>query len=450
MQRVLRTLSLAGPVFLLLLGLPAAVRGQFDITTNNGVITITGYTGPGGPVIIPSTTNDLPVTRVGIFAFYGSTSVTSITIPSCVTNIGDWAFSSCTSLAEISVDELNPVYGSVDGVLFDKSTNLLIQLPGGKTGNYAIPDSVTSINDSAFWFSSLAGVTIGNNVTSVPDHTFYNCGSLTNITIASNVTSVGTSAFAYCYSLTAISVDALNPVYCSIDGVLFNKSTNTLIQCPQGKTGCYTIPDGVISIGVDALSYCTSLDRVIVPNSITNIGDWAFRCCYGLTNVVIGTNVSSIGSEAFSYCNNLISLTIPSSVTNIGDWAFSYCPDLMSIYFLGNAPILGSDACYKATNSVIYYLPGTADWEAWFGSRPTALWTPLIQTGDTSFGLQTNQFGFNIAWASSMTVVVEACTDLAYAIWSPLQTNTLTSDTLFFTDPEWTNHPARFYRVRWP
>ena len=64
--------------------------------------------------------------------------------------------------------------------------------------------------------------------------------------------------------------------------------------------------------------------------------------------------------------------------------------------------------------------------------------------------VQTNQFGFNIAWASGQVVAVEACTDLANPIWSPLQTNTLSSDTPYFSDPHWTNYPARFYRVRSP
>ena len=59
-----------------------------------------------------------------------------------------------------------------------------------------------------------------------------------------------------------------------------------------------------------------------------------------------------------------------------------------------------------------------------------------------------NQLGFNIARASGQVVVVEACTDLAQPVWAPLQTNTLSRDTFYFSDPQWTNSPARFYRVR--
>ena len=73
-----------------------------------------------------------------------------------------------------------------------------------------------------------------------------------------------------------------------------------------------------------------------------------------------------------------------------------------------------------------------------------------MQTGDAGFGVRTNQFGFNIAWASGQTVVEEACTNLTNPVWQPVQTNTLTSDSLYFNDPQWTNYPARFYRLHAP
>ena len=113
----------------------------FNYTTNNGAITITGYIGSGGAVSIPSTINGLPVTSIGSWAF-ASTTLTSVIIPNSVTVISDGAFSYCPSLATITVDALNPVYNSVDGVLFDKSTNTLIQCPGGKVGGYIVPNSV--------------------------------------------------------------------------------------------------------------------------------------------------------------------------------------------------------------------------------------------------------------------------------------------------------------------
>jgi len=150
------------------------------------------------------------------------------------------------------------------------------------------------------------------------------------------------------------------------------------------------------------------------------------------------------------YCSNLTSVTISKSVTSIGSLAFGFCSSLRAVYSQGDAPRVGSSVFSGANNATGYYLPGTTGWSEVFGDRPTALWLAQIQTTDASFGVRTNQFGFNIAWASGMTATVEAYTNLANPVWSPLQTNTLTSDSLYFSDPEWTNHPARFYRIRWP
>src|SRR5207249_1103539 len=128
-----------------MIGFVASAEAQFTYVTNNGAITITGYTGPGGAVAIPDTINSWPVVRIGNSAFYGSRSLTNITIPNSVTSIGYRAFAGCTRLAEITVDAQNAVYSSVNGVLFDKSQAMLIEYPAGKVGGYTIPNSASSI-----------------------------------------------------------------------------------------------------------------------------------------------------------------------------------------------------------------------------------------------------------------------------------------------------------------
>ncbi len=359
---------------LLLLALPAVVQAQFNYTTNNGAITITEYTGLSmDAVTIPPSINGLPVTSIGDSAFRNCWSLPGATIGINVTSIGDSAFADCWSLASVTIGP-----------------------------------HVTSIGDSAFgncW--SLTRVTIPSSVTSIGAWAFYYCTSLTHVSVPGSVTSIGNGAFQACPSLTAISVDASDPVYSSVDGVLFDRSQTTLIFCPQGKAEAYTIPNSVTSIGTNAFYGCGSVNSVTIPNSVTNLDNGALRNCTSLT----------------------------------------------AVYFRANAPSLGLDVFYGDNNATVYYLPGTTGWGPTFGSRPTALWLlpyPLILDGGSSFGVQTNGFGFIISWATNLSVVVEACTDLANPTWSPTSTNALSDGSCYFSDPQWGNYPGRFYRIRWP
>ena len=134
-------------------------------------------------------------------------------------------------------------------------------------------------------------------------------------------------------------------------------------------------------------------------------------------------------------------------------WFFYSCSSLRGVYFKGNAPSVGSSVFTGADSATIYYLPGTTGWGPTFCDRSTALWWlphPVILTLAPSFGVLSNEFGFTISWATNTSVVVETCTNLANPAWSPVQTNALTDGWSYFSDPEWTNHPARFYRLRSP
>jgi hypothetical protein len=313
--------------------------------------------------------------------FSGCTNLTSVTIPNTVTDIGYGAFSSFTSLTNVMVDALNSAYSSFDGVLFNKSQSMLILCPPAKAGSFTIPNRVTIIGDEAFQFcASLTNVTMCNNVTSIGNYAFRACTSLTSVMIGNSVTNIGDAAFYFCTSLNTIAVDALNSNYASLDGVLFNKSKTTIVQCPGGKTGSYTVPNSVTSIGASAFQNCTGLTNLTIADIVSSIGDAAFQFCNNLTNVTIGNSVTNIGVGAFQSCNSLTSVTIGNSVTSIGTAAFAFCNSLARVYFKGNKPgidgfVFRVDRNAKH-NATVYYLPGTQGWRRTFDGCPTALWKP--------------------------------------------------------------------------
>jgi hypothetical protein len=369
-------------------------------TTNNNTITITAYVGSGGDVTIPDMIIGLPVTSIGDYAFNNCYDLTSITILDSVTNIGDWAFYSC-GLTNVAIG--NSVT-SIGYAAFGSCAGLT---------SITIPDSVTSLGDWVFDSCGLTNVAIGSSVTSIGNDAISDCTSLINITIPNNVTSIGDNAFDYCTSLTSV-----------------------------------VIPDSVTNIGDGAFGQCYSLTDAIIGSSVTSIGISAFDSCYGLTNITIGNSVTSIGDGAFNGCTSLTGITIPNSIANIGDYAFAACDSLTAAYFDGNAPP-DDGSVFSGDTATVYYLLGTAGWGATFGGQPTVP-NPQIQTSDASFGIQTNQFGFSIADFSNQVVVVEACTDLANPVWSPVGTNTITGGSSYFGDPQWTNYPGRYYRLRSP
>ena len=228
-------------------------------------------------VIIPDT-----VTSIEERAFYCCSEMTSIFIPASVSSIGNNAFGNCDKLKEITVSDDNKYYTTVDGVLFDKSMSKLICYPEGKEGtSYTIPESVTSLEPYALQGSSLNTIQLPNKLTLIREGALSYMSGISSINIPENVTDIEPYAFAFS-GLTEIKVDENNKHYSSKDGVLFNKNLSTLIYYPSSKPGTeYSVPNGVTRIEDYSFVGVFSLQKIIIPESVTSMGKTVFFCCDG-------------------------------------------------------------------------------------------------------------------------------------------------------------------------
>ncbi len=445
---------------------PQIATFSFRTTTNNGAITITGFAGSlASALTIPGTLGGLPVTRIGPRAFYFCPMLTNVVIPDSVTSIGDYAFNSCGSLNSV-------VFGA--GVT--NIGNFAFTFDSSLTG-LTFPDSVTGIGSNAFEYcTGLTSITIPDSVTSLGDLAFGSCGGLTNVVLGNGVTNIGNLAFNFCTNLTGIAIpenvlNLGNAAFCSCSNLV-----SATIDCRNigdfafgycGSLSNVAIGSNVTNIGNFAFAFCNSLTGIIIPGQIAgigvnafyscanlanltigggNIGDYAFSACGSLSSVVIGSGVPNVGVGAFADCSSLPSVMISGGVASLGGYAFGADNGLTRIYFLGNAPTADSTV-FPGVPGTVYYLPGATGWTNPFAGLPVVLWNPVIQTGDGSFGVQSNQFGFNITGIANIPIVVEACTNLANPMWAPLLAGTLTNGALYFSDPGWTNYPERFYRI---
>jgi BspA type Leucine rich repeat region (6 copies) len=224
-------------------------------------------------------------------------------------------------------------------------------------------------------------------------------------------------------------------------------------------SGAVTLPSSVngytvTAIGDDAFGE-DNITSVLIPSTVSSIGPEAFVDCVDLGSATIPDSVTTIGAQAFEG-TAISSITIPPSVGSIGANAFDGCNSLANVYFLGNAPTADGSVFedYLSANgydpATVYYLNGATGFETNFYGLPTVSLVKLTPSGGAAFGVQNGQFSMLFVGPLNVTVVLEACTNLANPTWTPLQTNTLANGAFTFSEPVQTNVCGRYYRVTTP
>lgn len=349
------------------------------------------------------------ITSIESAAFYGCSGLKELSIPNSVRSIGAEAFSRCVGLTDIEIP--NGITAISDRAFSDCSG----------LGQITVPNSVTSIGASAFYgCSGLTEFIIPASVESIGQYAFYQCTGISQIIVPANVTSIGKCAFSECTGLSSLSVDIGNQTFDSRFNcnAIVRTATNTLvIGCAttiinEGITGIaeyafyqcigltsIDIPSTVRIIGKDAffgvanINYsgtaaggnwgAKNLNRyaegklvffdstksrvigcckgitgeVIIPNSVTSIGNSAFENCIGITGIKFSDNLISIGDNAFYGCSGVKSLTIPNNVTSIGDEAFYGCSGAEGVALSINLDSIGERAFAKCTGVTSITVP---------------------------------------------------------------------------------------------
>lgn len=251
---------------------------------------------------------------------------------------------------------------------FDFKTGKLTIFGEGKIPNY---DDLGSFAPWIDYIDKIKFVEISKGITFIPEFSFYDYSQLTKVSIASTVAKIEENVFIGCTKLTSIDVDDKNEKYSSIDGVLFNKEKTTIIKCPKGKSGTYSIPDSVNVIGVQAFYGCDILEQIDIPDSVETIKGLAFVECSQLKEIFLPSSFKTFEDDVFLDCTKLTSIDvdeknkeyssdggvlfnkekttiirypqgrkgayqIPGSVDTIGVEAFLYCDGLTQINILSS------------------------------------------------------------------------------------------------------------------
>lgn len=354
----------------------AHIRLHYTYEIENGEAHILSYRGTESYVVVPAEVEGCPVTEIGPEAFcrreahksalrierlimpdtirkigrkaFYDTDLKEFFLPASLEEIGEYAFAYCpgpealllpdglTSVEELRdffliksvfVNEENPNFRARDGVLFSRDGSRLIWYPSGRTNEeYEIGEGVTEIGNRAFEVNKrlrgegyLRRITMTDDVQSIGEKAFCNCGRLEEIRLSASLKKLGMSAFFNCIALRDIAVPS------GVEAIPFG----TFYMCRELQSA--QLPDGIRVIGDRAFYSCRSLQHLQLPQKLEKVGDYAFHDCQTLEELLLPEGVISLGRETCSQCQHLRRAALPQSLRKIGKNAFSWCRALKAL-----------------------------------------------------------------------------------------------------------------------
>ena len=386
------------------------ICSEEDLTVRTVKGSYNHYNDEKNPLVIPPTVeNDgktYTVVEIGKYTFEGQTGLKSITLPNTLQRIDSWAFHATNnstpglrsidipdSVTEIGTSAFNGCSYLTD-VRLSPNVKYLVDcfIDCERLQYIEIPEGVKTLSQTFDGCKNLETVILPTSLEKIYDLTFNDCEQLRYLYLPENVCKVDWNSSFDKTGLELIEVSENNPNFKSENNLILTKDGKTVVYCPpiveniivpEGVENigtphesfvpfkyCYDlksitfpstlkfignsfewctsiermeIPDNVTEIGYSAFSYCTGLKEITLPKNLKKIGPFAFKSCYSLDNVIIPWGVESVGNSAFSGCRSLKNLEFPDTVTDLGNSIFDYCSSLRGARLPDGIQIVGSD-----------------------------------------------------------------------------------------------------------
>ncbi len=324
-------------------------------------------------------------------------------------------------------DESNIAYASYRGVVeipeivsYENTTYTVTAVgesafrKSNRLSSIVLPNSIKRIGDKAFYYCTrITKLDIPESVEHIGEWVFYGCNRLKELIIPASVKFIGSKAFWHCTALPEIVVADANAHYCAEDGVLYNKDKSYVVTAFPSFTGIFTMPATVTEIGEYAFNECKGLTEIVFNKSLKKIGAFAFFGCTSLTTLELPQSLETIETGAFFLCDKLTTITAGEALKSIEDRAFSHIRSLTDLNLSSKFLKIGKYAFSNCSKLTIKSLPeGLVEIDDWafmgcIKMRSLALPQSLTRIGDYTFmanpQLSKLELGYELAQIGTKT-----------------------------------------------